>query len=299
MNATNNEVLIRCKLCATACAPWLSHCRKCGASMGTSAANPAWTDGQANRELLDSLDQIGGAGVDLADREMFKMLDEIEHLAVEKARASDLLGGSGQAIEPKLNPRPSPAKTALLAEQFKELPESFDTPSFLSTKAGSPTLGAEPSFQTLEASPNPFDLTKAAENTVPLAPVISKTLASNYAYSAAIGQAEQSGPSFSAASTGPANSPQASMVESKEVARPERVMELGKKKVIEPEKFLAPDFFDPRDRKPPKKWGRWLALCLLIGSMTLLAGYLVMKSYRDAKPAEFKGIGDLTKPATR
>jgi hypothetical protein len=267
--------------------------------MGTSMASPTWTDGQANRELLESLDQIGGAGVDLADREMFKMLDEIEHLAVEKARASDLLGGTGQAIEPKLNPRPSPAKTALLAEQFKELPESLDAPSFLSTKAANPTLGVEPRLQSLEGSPGPLDLAKASESPIPLAQVISKALASNDARPAVISPPEQNGPSYSASRTGTAGSLQPAMVESKEVAQPERVMELGKKKVLEPEKFLAPDFFDPRDRKPPKKWGRWLALCLLIGSMTLLAGYLVMKTYRDAKPPEFKGIGDLTKPATR
>jgi hypothetical protein len=267
--------------------------------METSMASPAWTDGQANRELLESLDQIGGAGVDLADREMFKMLDEIEHLAVEKARASDLLGGSGHAIEPKLNPRPSPAKTALLAEQFKELPESLDTPSFLSSKVGSPTIGAEPRLQSLEGNPRPFDLTKSSESPIPSAQLVSKPLASSDAYPAVVGLQGQDGPSQSAIRTGPANPPQPAMMESKEVAHPERVMELGKKKVLEPEKFLAPDFFDPRDRKPPKKWGRWLALCLLIGSMTLLAGYLVMKSYRDATPPEFKGIGDLTKPATR
>ncbi len=334
MNATNNEVLIRCKVCATSCAPWLSQCRKCGANMDSQAQSPAWSDGLANRELLDSLDAIGGAGEDLADQEMFKMLDEIELLTNEKIRAGELLRGTGQAMEPKLNAAPSAAKTAMLAEQVKELTDLPDTLPFVAAKLDDP---APPNFSSASLS-KPTEQTPEAESVakpvtgqashkstfggepefpksgsnlsafeaISNAPTTSSAVSAGVSPVSAVSskQPDPLNPSrsripSSGAALSPSKIPKPELQESREVAPQERIMELSQKKAIDPEKFLPPDFFDPRDRKPPSRWGRWLALALVIGSMSLLAGYLVLKNFKDTRPAAVRGIGDLTKPAAK
>lgn len=300
MNAATNEVLIRCKLCATSCAPWLSHCRKCGASMDSQTQNPVWSDGQANRELLDSLDAIGGGGSDLADQEVFKMLDEIERLTHDKLRASILLRGTGQANEPKLNPVPSAAKTAMLAEQFRDLPELLDAPAFLTAKS----LASA----TNDASAQPRQSTDLSPTQEALRPSVAEpaNVASEFKAepsfqeaAAPLGTLEAQQPHGTGSAPSPQDIPKLEIRESKDVARSERVLELGQKKPLDPEKFLPPDFFDPRDRKRPKKWGRWLALALLLIGMTSLAGYLVIKTFKDNRPAAVRDFGDLTKPASK
>jgi hypothetical protein len=302
--------------------------------MDSQTQSPAWSDGQANRELLDSLDAIGGAGDDLADQEMFKMLDEIELLTNEKIRASELLSGTGQAMEPKLNAAPSAAKTAMLAEQVKDLTDLPDPPPFVAAKSEpsklsdppsvlapkpseqvtlaaaaakpsivqvspKPGFGVEPDFPMSGSNLSAFEAMTHARNT-------SLSLNSNALPSSSIssnppdqGNPSQSRVNPSGMASNPSKLPKPELQESREVASQERVMELSQKKVIDPEKFLPPDFFDPRDRKPPSRWGRWLALALVIGSMSLLAGYLVLKNFKDTRPAAVRGIGDLTKPANK
>lgn len=302
--------------------------------MESQAQSPTWSDGQANRELLDSLDAIGGAGDDLADQEMFKMLDEIELLTHEKIRAGELLRGSGQAIEPQLNAAPSAAKTAMLAEQVKDLSELADTPPFVAVTPGTsalpdfslalapkptrraapdamadkpagdqptqkPTFGATPGFPKSGSNLSAFETISSARTTsAPLSASGSPLRAgiSNQPDPLNLPQSRSS-PSSAAVSASKLFKPE--LQESREVAPQERVMELGQKKSIDPEKFLPPDFFDPRDRKPPSRWGRWLALALVIGSLSLLAGYLVLKNFKDTRPTAVRGIGDLTKPASK
>ncbi len=302
--------------------------------MDSQAQSPAWSDGLANRQLLDSLDAIGGAGDELADQEMFKMLDEIELLTNEKIRAGELLKGTGLAMEPKLNAAPSAAKTAMLAEQVKELTDLPDAPPFAGLK---PEASALPNLSSASAS-KPTEQTAQAESLTKLVagqtsqkpassaePDFSKA-GSNLSAFEAISNARNTSSSFtssvspvssasmkpsdplnpsqsrltpSSSTTSASKLPKPEVQESREVAPQERVMELNQKKAIDPEKFLPPDFFDPRDRKPPSRWGRWLALALVIGSMSLLAGYLVLKNFKDTRPAVVRGIGDLTKPASK
>ena len=306
--------------------------------MDSQAQSPAWSDGLANRQLLDSLDAIGGAGDELADQEMFKMLDEIELLTNEKIRAGELLKGTGLAMEPKLNAAPSAAKTAMLAEQVKELTDLPDAPPFAGLK---PEASALPNLSSASASASaskPTEQTAQAESLTKLVagqtsqkpassaePDFSKA-GSNLSAFEAISNARNTSSSFtssvspvssasmkpsdplnpsqsrltpSSSTTSASKLPKPEVQESREVAPQERVMELNQKKAIDPEKFLPPDFFDPRDRKPPSRWGRWLALALVIGSMSLLAGYLVLKNFKDTRPAVVRGIGDLTKPASK
>jgi hypothetical protein len=306
--------------------------------MDSQSQSPAWSDGQANRELLDSLDEIGGSGEDLADQEMFNMLDEIESLTNEKRKASDLLQGSGRAIEPKepkLRAVPSPAETARLAEQIKDLPDFSETPKFLRRAPETPVQDVgQPSsaipaatldqFSALAAkqngndhafSPEPslgsFDPDSISNSNLNVNPSINSSsttmgeplLAKLAASVAPASQSLSAGLSPLGALSAPASPqrtlPRVEVKESTEVAAPERVMELSSKKKVDPEKFLPPDFFDPRDRKQPKKWGRWLFLALVIGGMTALAGYLIVKSYKDTRPTVSRGIGDLTKPAEK
>lgn len=306
MNATHNEVLVQCTRCGTRCAPWLAHCRKCGAQMAGQNTSPDWTDGQSNREMLESLDAMGGAGADLADQDVFKLLDEIEVLSKERARATELLDGDGQSeapAEPRLGPAKAPAESKFFVNQLNEL---SDKASNFSDKAGnhlSDTPLSSPAASKADASAtsvgnpgfNPFlkpsqEAAEPAQAAKPLAGLGSMPTERIPAM-----PVQMTPPPAPIEPRERADAPQ--MVESREIASPDRSFELGGKRKAAPEDFLPPDFFDPRDRKPKSRWGLWLTLAGVIVAMLLVAAFLIKKNYLDNRPRSPAGYGDLTKPA--
>ena len=275
---------------------------------------PGWSDGQANNELLSSLDAIGGVGADLADQEVFRLLDEIEGLAKERLRAEELLGGQGYsngAAEPRLGPKLQIIDKSALEESLDEIPSQGQANQQFNAAVSSPPIftGLEetkfsPKLPISTELPNKFaakplqagtDAPFATTSVV--APV--RLGAEDLSDFSSTGLDEERTPSAVEAS-GQTRVKIPDLVESAEVDRPNQEMELGKKKKALPEDFLPKDFFDPRDRKPKSVWPRWLALGLLIFSMISLAGYLIYRSGEMGKPnPPPKSYGDLTKPMTK
>jgi hypothetical protein len=238
--------------------------------MNFQAQHPDWSDGPSNKAMIDSLDALGGAGLDLGDVEAFQMLDDIERFTNEKLRAADLLRGDGQAnsghsAEPTLSRSINSTKRALLAEHIQDFKDLPDAPSFL--KAG-PVVSISSALASKPSAPSTQERVRPAQNIAP--------------NTAQIGAAVPN-----------------SLQESKVIGTSTQELELPNRKKPLPEDFLPPDFFDPRDRQPRKKWGRWVFLGIVFVAMLSFAGYLVVKAYKDSRPSNANSMGDLTKPIRR
>ncbi len=278
---------------------------------------PEWNDGQASRDLLDSLDAMGGKGADMGDQDVFLLLDEVERLSKERLHAAELLAGNGMAnnlAEPRLGAGPKTVQNALIAEQLAEFARTADR---LSGAAPQPAQGAKEAEEAEEAEefaamvaakPAPLK-TPPAQATTPThimdaAREARATSSDHGSLRTPLPGLPEMSPFASAAKTPVPATPArttapAQMVESKEIASPGREMELGQKRKTPPENFLPPDFFDPRDRKPKVRWGLWITLGVVIVSMLLLAAFMIKKNYLDNRPMAPRGYGDLTQPARK
>ncbi len=242
---------------------------------------PDWSDGPANRELLKALDEMGGAGAELADPEVFRMLEEIERLTRDRLSARELLEGDGQALdlaEPRLGERNESLQKALL-DAFAEPPEASSA-----LAAGTPAAMAAPTPRA-SIAPAVKDPEVEAPRTPPVAAASAHIMTAIEASSVVIG-------------TQPEAASPAALIPPVDNAGPESSAgPAPRKRRADPEDFLPPGFFDPRDRPPPRRWGRWVALGLLIATMLLVAGLLIRKNHNAGLGAQTAPLGDLTRPA--